>query len=68
MKNQPDIDEVAEMQLALTEVYPDSGYGAVPVADHYDALLSYRSTDEDALAEIPGAFAAHLDYQRNQWG
>ena len=67
MNSSSDIDEVVEMQLALTETYPDSTYGAVPVADQFDALLSYRATDEDVLAAVPGAFAAHLDYQRNQW-
>lgn len=68
MKGITDIDAVTEIQLALTETYPESAYGAVPVAEQYDALLSYRAADDDALAEVPGAFAAHLDYQRSQWG
>ena len=68
MKEPNDIDLATEIQLALTETYPDSTYGAIPIAEQYDALTSYRATDDDALAEIPGALAAHLDYQRKQWG
>ena len=67
--NEPtDIDLATEVQLALTEAYPDTTFGAVPIAEQYDALMSYRAADDDALAEIPGALAAHLDYQRKQWG
>jgi hypothetical protein len=68
MKNPADIDLATELQLALTEAYPDSTFGAVPITEQYDALVSYRAADDEALAEIPGAFAAHLDYQRKQWG
>lgn len=68
MKDPTDIDLATEMQLALTEAYPNTTFGAVPTADQFDALMSYRAVDDDALAEIPGAFAAHLDYQRKQWG
>jgi len=68
MKNPTDINGATEVQLALAEIYPDSTHGAVPATDQYDALMSYRAADEDALTEVPGAFAAHLDYQRSQWG
>lgn len=68
MNDPTDIDLATEMQLALTEAYPDTSFGAVPVADQFDALMSYRAADDDALADIPGALAAHLDYQRKQWG
>ena len=68
MNDPTDIDLATEVQLALTEMFPNSTFGAVPVTDQYDALTSYRTVDDEALAEIPGALAAHLDYQRNQWG
>lgn len=58
---QPDI---AELRLALTEIYPDASYGAVPVTDHRDALEAYRAFDDGALAEVPHAFAAYLSHQR----
>lgn len=61
-------DLLTEVQLALIDAYPDSAFGAIPIAEQLDALVSYRAADDDALAEIPGAFAAHLDYQRKQWG
>lgn len=68
MTEPTDIDLATEIQLALNEVYPDSTFGAVPVAEQYDALISYRAVDNDAIAEIPEAFAAHIDCQRKQWG
>jgi len=68
MKDPTDIDLATEVPLALTETYPDSTFGAVPITDQYEALMSYRAADDDALAEIPGALAAHLNYQRKQWG
>ena len=53
----------AELRLALTDVYPESSYGAVPVIDHYDALESYRAAVEGDLQAIPGAHAAYLGHQ-----
>ena len=55
-----------DVRIALNEVYPDATYGSVPVVDQYDALLAYQAVDDDALSEVPHAFAAYLDYQRNQ--
>lgn len=68
MKNLNDVDLATELQLALTEAYPNSTFGAVPAVERFDALMSYRAADDDVLAEIPGALEAHLDYQRKQWG
>ena len=68
MNELTDIDLATEVQLALTDAYPDTTFGAVPITEQYDALMSYRAADDDVLAEIPGALAAHLDYQRKQWG
>ena len=68
MNDLTDNDLLTEVQLALIDTYPDSAFGAVPIAEQLEALVSYRAVDDDALAEIPGAFAAHLDYQRKQWG
>lgn len=63
-----DNDLLTDVQLALIHAYPNSTLGAIPIAEQLDALASYRAVDDDALAEIPGALAAHLDYQRKQWG
>jgi hypothetical protein len=61
-------DLLTDVQLALIDAYPNSAFGAIPIAEQLDALVSYRAADAAALAEIPGAYAAHLDYQRKQWG
>lgn len=69
MKHTPDTNEftAAEMRLALSDIYPDSTYGAVPVIDQYDALEAFRAFDDGALTEAPHAFAAYVDYQQRQW-
>jgi len=67
MTNSMPINAATEMQLALSEIYPDSSYGAIPVADHPDALMTYRAVDEDVLADVPQAYAAYLDYQQKLW-
>lgn len=56
-----------DMRIALSEIHPDSTYGAVPVIDQYTALAMYRAVDDDTLSEVPEAFAAYLDHQRNEW-
>lgn len=54
-----------EMMVALTEAFPESTYGAVPVIDHYDALEAFLAFDEGALAEAPHALAAYVDHQQH---
>lgn len=54
-----------ELRIALSEVYPDATYGAVPVVDQLDALDAYRAYDDGTLAEAPHAFAAYLNHQRS---
>ncbi len=54
-----------EMMLALTEAFPDTTHGAVPVIDQYDALEVFHAYDEGALAEVPNALAAYVDYQQH---
>jgi hypothetical protein len=58
---QPD---VAELRIALNEVYPDATYGSIPVVDQLDALEAYRAYDDGTLAEAPHAFAAYLSHHR----
>ena len=53
-----------ELRIALSEVYPDATYGAIPVSDQLDALDAYRAYDDGTLAEAPHAFAAFLAHQR----
>ena len=54
-----------DMRIALSEVFPDSTYGAVPVIDQYDALEAYLAFDDGALAEAPEALAAYVTHQLN---
>lgn len=68
MNNIINIDAAADVQLALSEIYLDSTRGAVSVSEQYEALMTYREADDEALAEVPQAFAAYLDHQRKQWG
>lgn len=63
--NETDVVTAGELQIALQETYPNASYGAVPVVDHYDALLAYQVIDDSDLSEVPQAFAAYLDHQRN---
>jgi len=53
-----------ELRIALSEIYPDATYGAIPVIDQPDALAAYRAYDDGTLAEAPHAFAAYLSHQR----
>ena len=57
----------ADVRLALSEIYPDSTYGAVPALDQYDALEAYRAYDDGGLEEIPQALAAYIDFHQRQW-
>ena len=53
-----------DLRIALSEIYSDSTYGAIPVIDQYDALEAYRAFDDGALAEAPGALDAYISRQR----
>lgn len=53
-----------ELRIALSEIYPDATYGAIPVSDQRDALDAYRAYDDGTLAEVPHAHAAYLVHQR----
>ena len=65
--NEIDFDGVTpgEMMIALTEAFPESTYGAVPVIDQYDALEAFLAFDDGALAEAPLALAAYVDHQQH---
>ena len=54
-----------ELRIALSDVYPEVTYGAVPVIDRQDALEAYRAFDDGALAEAPLALAAYVDHQQH---
>lgn len=54
----------AEMRIALSDIYPDATYGAIPVIDQIDALDAYRAYADGTLAEAPHAFEAYLNRQR----
>lgn len=57
----------SELQVALTDSYPDSTCGAIPVTDHYDALEAYRAFDDGSLAAVPFALTAYVSHQQRQW-
>ncbi len=57
----------ADVRLALSEIYPDSTYGAVPALDQYDALEAYRAYDDGGLEAVPQALAAYVDCHQRQW-
>ncbi len=56
-----------DMRIALSEIYPDSTYGAVPALDRYDALEAYRVYDDGGLESVPQALAAYVDFHQHQW-
>ena len=51
----------ADVRIALSEIYPYSAYGAVPVLDQYDALEAYRAYDDGGPQAVPHALAAYVD-------
>ncbi len=55
----------SELQIALSDPYLDSTYGAVPVIDQYDALEAYRAFDDGGLAVVPLGLAAYVGYQQH---
>ena len=54
-----------ELRIALSEIFPDSNYGAVPVIDQCDALEAYLAFDDGALDEAPHALAAYIYHQQH---
>lgn len=68
MNNVMDIEAAIEAQRSLSEVYPDSTNGAVPVPERYEMPMTDRGADYDALAEVPQAFEAYVTCQQSQWG
>ncbi len=56
----------AKVCLALSEIYPDSAYGAVPPLDQNDAVEAYRAHDDGVLDEIPQVLAAYIDFHQRQ--
>ena len=56
----------ADMRIALSEIYPDTAYGAVPVQDQYDAIEAYRAFADGGLHAAPRALAAYVTSQQRQ--
>jgi len=64
--DQPTTITARHLMIALSEVFPDSTYGAIPVIDQHDALEAYLAYDDGALAEVPNALEAYVNHlQRN---
>ena len=55
----------ADLRIALSEVYPETSYGSVPVIDQCDALEVYLAYDDGALAEVPRALEAYISHQQH---
>ena len=51
-----------EVWVAVTELFPDSTYGAVPTIEQVNTVEAFRACDDGGLAEVPNALAA---YPRN---
>ena len=60
-----DEPNATEMRIALSEISPESTYGAVPVVDQPDVLEAHLAFDDGALAEVPQALAAYIDHQQH---
>lgn len=56
-----------DLRIALSEVYPETSYGTVPVLDQYDALEAYRAYDDGGLQAVPIAFATYVSHQQRRW-
>ena len=48
--DQPKTITARDLMIALSDAFPDSTYGAVPVADQYNALEAYLASANGALA------------------
>ncbi len=57
-----DTPTASDLRIALSDIYPDATYGAVPVVDQCDALEAYHAFDDGGLAEAPLALAAYVDH------
>jgi hypothetical protein len=55
----------SDLQIALSDLYSDTTYGAVPFVEQSDALETYRAFDDGGLAEAPLALAAYVDHQQH---
>lgn len=64
--NQPKPITASKLMIALSEVFPDSTYGAIPVIDQYDALEAYLAYDDGTLAEVPHALNAYVSYLQHR--
>ena len=53
-----------DLMIALTEVYPETTYGSVPVIDQFEAFETYLAFEDGGLAEAPNALAAYVDHQQ----
>ena len=56
--------DATTLALALTEFFPESAYGAVPVNDYDAALEAYRAYTDGAFDEAPLALCAYVRHQR----
>lgn len=67
MANQDDIEIRDEtiLTLAVGEYFPDTTYGAMPLADQQAALEAFLAYDEGVFDEAPQALAAFLSHQKS---
>lgn len=66
--NQSNPITASNLMIALSEVFPDSTYGATPVIDQYDALEAFLAYDDGTLAECPKALEAYVHHLQHNTG
>lgn len=58
----------ADVAIALSDVFPESSYGAIPTIDQRDALVAYLAFDDGTFDELPQALAAYNNHQQRFTG
>lgn len=61
----PHLFEITDLRIALSEIFPESNYGTIPLDDQIDAVEAYLAVDENELLDAPQALAAYVSYQQH---
>ena len=57
----------ADTRIPLSEIYPKTTYGTVPVLDQYAELEAYRAFDDGGMEAVSQALPAYVDFHQHQW-
>lgn len=55
----------SQLIIALSDIFPDSTYGAIPNADQFGVLEKYFARDGIAIAKAPDALLTQTTYRRH---